>query len=146
MDAMIQGQVYENLMDGLRRSFEESMKIVQQSLMSKVERLNKEVLEDYDRVFTVEEYPVPGRDELRQKLLEFNKTAFLALDGPVRAELKLGLQHATDAQPQDVQPFLNHIDEVQLKSKQTAPPAKKDDKNESQEGDEDGTASEASRE
>ena len=115
--ALENGEVFGGFLSKIEQSFNESMEQLRISLDEEITTLEKDVLESYDESFTVEEHPNPDRDQLRQELLEFTKDALTQLGGSIRGDLKAALQSSIGAPPQDVQPYLNEIDDVQFTRK-----------------------------
>lgn len=115
--AMQKGIVFKNLAEKIVRFFSKFSKGLQKDLTAKIETLKIEVLEDYDRVFVVEEEVDPRRDKLRQELLQLNAEAQAELSGPIREKLRQALQASTDASIQDVKGYFDEIDIVQFQPK-----------------------------
>ena len=113
-------EAFEGFLSQIEESFNKSVRQLRINLDRKVTMLENNVLDNYDRTFYVEEQPNRARDKLRRELSEFTRDALTQLDSSIRADPKAALQSSTRLPPQDVQPYLDEIDDVQFTLKATA--------------------------
>ena len=85
-DTISKGEQFGKINPGIKKSFENGLKMQQPKLVKKVQEIFQKVTQDFDSMFVVEELPNAKRDALRLEVQRFVSHAKAKNDGPIEVE------------------------------------------------------------